>query len=121
VRGATIGRRRIRDVIEKVPPPRLSADASPMDAARVVAEVADKVNESLPSDVYRADHSLITGTTRIAHGLGRPPTMVLVTPKTASAGFAVGWDPAQPGNPRPDTLVTITVVGGPMQARIEVR
>lgn len=120
MRGATVGRRRIRDVIEKVPPPRLSADATAMDAARVVAEVADKVNESFAPDVYRADHAL-TATTTIAHGLGRPPTMVIVSPKTASAAFGWGWDPAQPGNPRPDLLVVITTVGSPMIARVEVR
>lgn len=121
VRGATLGRRRTRDVIERVPAPRLSSDASPMDAARAVAEVADKVNESLPRDIYRADLTLATGTITIAHGLGRAPVMVQVAPKTADAAFAWAWNPEQPGNPRPDLLVVITTVGAPMTARVEVR
>lgn len=116
-----IGRRRVRDVIEKVPPPRLSEDATSMDAARAVAEVADKVNESLAPSEYRADLTLTTGTVTIAHGLGRTPKLVSVAPKTASASFAWGWDPAQPGNPRPDLLVQVTTVGGPMACRVEVR
>lgn len=119
--GRRIGRRREVSPLERTAVPRLGADATPSEAAQAVGELADMLNESLPAPAYSADVTFATGANTIAHGLGRAPTMVQVAPKTADAAFAWGWDPAQPGNPRPDVLVTVTVAGGPMVARIEVR
>jgi hypothetical protein len=117
--GARLGRRRESHLIAPVAPPQLTKDAGPLEIDRALGELADKVNDALPQGVYRADVNLVSGTNTINHGLLRKPVLVQVCPKTAVAAFAWGWDPNQ-SSPRPTMTTTITVVGGPITARIEV-
>lgn len=88
---------------------------------RGLGEVADKLNEAAGASHFVADVDLIVGQNTIDHGLGRKPSMVYVTPASAVAAFGWGWDPDQPGNPRPTVIVQFAVAGVPMRARVEVR
>lgn len=70
------------------------------------------------ADTSEVEINLVTGTNHVSHALGHPPRGVLVTPKSASAAFAWGFDWTQPGNPHPDRVADLAVVGGPMTARL---
>lgn len=87
---------------------------------RGLSDVVDAFNESAASS-YTADVDLIVGQNTINHGLDRKPERVTVIPSEAVAAFGWGWDPTQPGNPRPERITHVVVVGVPLRARIEVR
>ena len=123
VSGRVAGKRRDRATIAPVAPMQLAGatgDEALAKLERGMGELADALNAGT-SDSYLADHDLIVGLNTINHGLGRIPAMVYVAPSAASASFGVGWDPKQPGNPRPEAIVQLTVTGVPMTARVEVR
>lgn len=110
--GQVSGRRRTRTVVQPVVMPSLDAVKGTEEfdtrTERALADLADAVNALIAAPAFEDDVDLAIGTTTINHGLGRAPTMVQVAPKVAAAAFAWGWDPAQPGNPRPMLLVQIT-------------
>lgn len=111
--GVKAGRRRDRKVIQPVNLPNLggSDPDSAIDTRiqRGFDDLEAAVNALIDqTGVSVTDVDLAVGTTTITHALGRKPTMVQVAPLVAAAGFAWGWDPDQPGNPKPDALVQIT-------------
>lgn len=53
------------------------------------------------------DVDLVIGINRIAHGLGRPAVGVIAIPR-AAGGPQPGFDPDQPANARPQSLVWLT-------------
>jgi hypothetical protein len=124
VSGIRLTRRRTVAAYEPVQPMQLAGatgDEALAKLERGLGEVADKINAAAGGSVYVADVDLIVGQNTIEHGLGRKPEMVYVMPASAVAAFGVGWDPSQPGNPRPTMIVQIAVAGVPMTARVEVR
>ena len=115
-----LGSRRRNNQIAKVAEINTGDGKDPQKVERAVSAIATKINEMLGGGVYAADVDLVTGDNIIQHGLMRRASLVQVTPKTASAGFAWGWDPEQSGNARPLLTTKIVVVGGPMAARVVV-
>lgn len=106
--GVSLGRRRTRAAFQPVVLPAVDKDEVDTRTERALTQLADAVNTLGGTASYEADVDLAVGTTTISHGLDREPTMVQVAPKVAAAAFAWGWDPVQPGNPRPKQLIQIT-------------
>lgn len=121
--GIRLGARRTRNVIAQINPPLVSVPGSGNETSaldRALGEMAEAVNATSAQDFYEADVDLIVGANVIVHGLGRTPAHVTVTPSSASASFAWGWDPRQTANRSPDRLTTVDVAGIPMRARVTV-
>ena len=116
-----LGRRRANGLIAKVAEIHTGDGKDPQKVERALSQLATKMNEVIADGVFRADVELVDGPNVIMHGLQRTPSMVELAPKTASAAFGWGWDPAQATNPRPLLVTVIEVVGGPITARVEVR
>lgn len=86
-------------------------------------ESTERAVDALRRDLERATSSpfsnaveivvddFVDGTLKLDHGLGRTPRGVYVLPDAAAAGFAVGYDRAQPGNPHPDRQVHVSIAG----------
>lgn len=102
------GARRTRVGAVAVAPPNLGSTEGDTKVNRAVDQLTDAVNQLGAADFFVDDVDLAVGTTTIAHGLNRRPAMVQVAPLVAAAGFAWGWNPDQPGNPKPDLLVQLT-------------
>lgn len=119
--GLRAGRRRTVASVAPLVLPSLAEKPEEALAAveRALGEVSDAVNGQL-GRAYVADVELVVGANTIAHGLGRKPGIVRLTPKSADASFAWAWDPAQAGNATPTRTTVVDVVGVSMTARIEV-
>lgn len=120
--GVQLGKRRARAAVRPVSLPQLQPgdDKTDTRTERALQQLADAVNALIGDGAYEADVDLAVGTTTVTHGLGRQPTMVWVVPKTADAAFAIGWNPAQPGNPKPTSLVQITsATAATVRVRVE--
>lgn len=106
--GVALGRRRTRAAFRPVVLPAVGDSPVDTRTERALADLAAAVNALGEVSYFEDDVELAVGTTTISHGLNREPTMVWVVPKVPAAAFAIGWDPAQPGNPRPKQLVQIS-------------
>lgn len=115
-----LGSRRQQDQIAKVAPAKQPAVYEAATLNRTLDHLAERVNELTDTATAVFDLELATGINAIAHGLNRRPSRVRVIPAAADAAFAWAWDPDQPDNPTPTLHTRITVVGGPMQARVIV-
>jgi hypothetical protein len=82
----------------------------PAVMSRMLSELGDRVNQVDDAHAQRFQivASLIVGTNKIPHGLGRRFVGYTLTPTVADATFAHA---IAPGNPHPDREVWITVVG----------
>lgn len=87
---------------------------------RAIGAVADAVQElQARRERVHVVATLVTGTNRVRHGLGRPFAGYTITPTVANAAFAHALSSTK--NPRPDLEVWIDVVNGPQaNAAIEV-
>ena len=110
--GIVTGKRRTRAAFQPVVMPSLEVEKGSEEfdtrTERAIEDLATAVNTLGEVSYFEDDVTLVIGTNTINHGLGREPTFVWVMPKTQSAAFAVGWDPAQPSNPKPTLLTQIT-------------
>lgn len=83
-----------------------------------VQSLAQQAADSRFTFTEEIEIDLIVGTNHIAHGLGRRPRGMMVTPRDADATFAWGFDWRQQGNTRPDRIADVVVVGVAMTVRI---
>lgn len=83
-----------------------------------IQQVAQYAADTLLVAANEVEVDLIVGTNHIAHGLGRKPRGMFVTPRDVDASFAWGFDWRQAGNARPDQVIDLEVVGVAMTARI---
>ena len=110
--GIVTGKRRSRAAFQPVVMPSLEVEKGSEEfdtrTERAIEDLATAVNALGEVSYYEDDVTLAIGTNTINHGLNRTPTFVWVAPNVAAAAFAWGWDPAQPGNPKPTLLVQVT-------------
>lgn len=78
-------------------------------ALRNIETALDPVMDSPLASLQLITADLVVGVNKIAHGLGRAPRNVRVTPTTADASWAWAWTTA--GNALPQRQVWITTVG----------
>ncbi len=118
---SSIGSRRNRATMARIAGLQLGESPTSDKIERAFDEIIEPINELITRSVIFYDTvTLVTGSNRIIHGIGRKPVMVTVTPMDANASYAWGWDPGQSGNPNPNRQTDVTVAGGPFTARIKV-
>lgn len=83
-----------------------------------IQDVAQYAADSLLVAAKEVEVNLVVGTNHVAHGLGRKPRGMFVTPRSADASFACGFDWRQTGNAHPDRSIDLEVVGVAMTVRI---